>query len=85
MVHSLRFRLIVAFTLVILVAIGTVYFFTKQTTGGEIRRYGERIEQARSSRVGFELFYAITVGMGAGREFNPMWSSGEASTDSVLY
>lgn len=55
MIHSLRFRLMVAFTLVILVAVGAVYFFVRQTTGGEIRQYGERIEQARFSRVGFEL------------------------------
>jgi len=54
-VHSLRFRLLIAFTLVILVAVGAVYFFVSQTTGGEIRRYGERIEQARFGRVGFEL------------------------------
>lgn len=56
MVHSLRFRLLVAFTLVILVAIGAVYFFASQTTGGEIRRFGERIEQARFGRVGLELY-----------------------------
>jgi signal transduction histidine kinase len=55
-VHSLRFRLIVAFALVILVAVGAVYLFASQTAGGEIRRFGERIEQARFSRVGFELF-----------------------------
>ena len=56
MVHSLLFRLMVAFTLVILVAVGAVYLFTSQTTGGEIHRFGERIEHARSSRVGFELY-----------------------------
>ena len=56
MVHSLRFRLLLAFTLVILVAIGAVYFFVSQTTGGEIRRYGERSEEIRFSRVGFELY-----------------------------
>ncbi len=55
-VHSLRFRLLVVFAIVILIAVGAVYFFASQTTGGEIRRYGERIEQARFSRVGFELF-----------------------------
>jgi signal transduction histidine kinase len=54
-VHSLRFRLLVAFTLVILVAVGAIYFFVSQTTGGEIRRYGERSEQARFGRVAFEL------------------------------
>lgn len=56
MIHSLRFRLLVAFTLVILVAVGAVYFFASQTTGGEIRRYGERSERVRLSRVGFELY-----------------------------
>ena len=56
MIHSLRFRLLVAFTLVIVAAVGAVYFFVSQTTGGEIRRYGERSEEARFSRVGFELY-----------------------------
>ena len=55
-IHSLRFRLLMAFTLVILVAVGAVYLFASQTTGGEIRRFGERSEQARFSRVGFELY-----------------------------
>lgn len=56
MVHSLRFRLLLAFTVVILAAVGAVYFFVSQTTGGEIRLYGERSEQARFGRVGFELY-----------------------------
>jgi len=61
--HSLRFRLMVAFTLVILVATGAVYFFANQTTGGEIRRYGEQMDQARLNRVGFELYrYYYTQG-----------------------
>jgi signal transduction histidine kinase len=46
----------VAFTLVILVAVGAVYFFVSQTTRGEIRRYDERSEQMRFTRVGFELY-----------------------------
>ncbi len=55
MIHTLRFRLLVAFTIVILAAVGTVYFFTSQAARGEIQRFGERTEQARFSRVGFEL------------------------------
>ncbi len=55
MIHSLRFRLLVSFALVILVAIGAVYLFVSQTTGGEIRRFGERSEQAHLGRVAFEL------------------------------
>lgn len=54
-IHSLRFRLLLAFVLVILVAVGAVYLFVSQTTGGEIHRYGERSEQARFGRVAFEL------------------------------
>ncbi|MFC1917681.1 sensor histidine kinase [Chloroflexota bacterium] len=54
--HSLLFRLLMAFTIVIMVAVGAVYLFASRTTGGEIRQYGERVEQARFSRVGFELY-----------------------------
>ncbi|MFC2011329.1 sensor histidine kinase [Chloroflexota bacterium] len=56
MIHNLRFRLLVAFTLVILVAVGAVYFFVSHTAGGEIRRYSEQNEHVRFSRVGFELY-----------------------------
>ena len=55
MIHSLQFRLVMAFTLVILITIGTVFFFVSQTTGGEIRRYGERVEQMRTGRMQIEL------------------------------
>ncbi|MFH0846872.1 MAG: ATP-binding protein [Chloroflexota bacterium] len=55
MLHSLRFRLFVAFTVVILVAVGAVYFFVSRTSGSEINRFGERSQQARFSRVDFEL------------------------------
>jgi len=55
-VHSLQFRLLAAFTLVILVVVGAIYLFVNQTTEGEIRRYGERSEQARFGRVAFELY-----------------------------
>ncbi len=55
MIHSLRFRLLAAFTLVILVAVGAVYFFVRQATGGELVQYRERSEEARLGRVGLEL------------------------------
>jgi len=54
-IHSLRFRLLAAFVVVILAAVGAVYLFVSQTAGGEIRQYGEQSEQVRFSRVGFEL------------------------------
>ena len=56
MIHSLRFRLFVAFTTVILVAVGVVYFFASQATRGELQRWGERLDQARATRVSFELY-----------------------------
>ena len=56
MLHSLNFRLLAAFALVIIVTIGSVFFFTYQTTRGEISRYGERIEMMRTRRVEAELF-----------------------------
>jgi signal transduction histidine kinase len=54
-IHSLQFRLLVAFTLVILITTGTVFFFVSQTTGGEIRQYWEHSEQIRTRRMQFEL------------------------------
>ena len=55
MIHSLLFRLMMAFTIVILVAIGTVSFFVSRSTGGEIRQYWERSEQIRTERMEFVL------------------------------
>ena len=55
MVHSLQFRLLVAFTLVILVAVGAIYLFVGRTSVIEIRRFGEQSEQAHFGRVAFEL------------------------------
>ena len=77
MLHSLRFRLLVAFTLVIMVAVGAVYFFVHQTTGGEIRRYGERSELARLGRVGFELnrYYREQGGWEGIQPYVEQWGS----------
>ena len=55
MVHSLRFRLLVSFAVVILVTIGTVFFLINHATQGEIRRFGERADQMRMERMGIEL------------------------------
>jgi len=55
MIHSLQFRLIVAFALVIIVTIGSVFFFTYQSTRSEIRQFGERMELMQARRVEVEL------------------------------
>ncbi|MDP2718285.1 MAG: ATP-binding protein [Dehalococcoidia bacterium] len=49
MIHSLQFRLLAAFTLVILVTSVTVYFFVSRSTVGEVRTYGERSERFYAS------------------------------------
>lgn len=55
MTSRLQFRLLAAFSLVILVTIGTVFFFINQATQDEIRRFGERIDRLRASRMEMEL------------------------------
>lgn len=55
MTHSLTFRLMASFALVIIVVLGTVFFFTYQTTRGEISRIGERLQTAQDRRVETEL------------------------------
>jgi hypothetical protein len=56
MIHKLQFRLFLAFAIVILVAVGAVYLLVGQMAGNEVQRFGERNEQARFSRVEFELY-----------------------------
>ena len=55
MIHSLRFRLVVSFTLVILVVIGSVFFFINRATQDEIRRFVEQVAQMRAERMGIGL------------------------------
>jgi len=84
-VHSLQFRLLAAFTLVILVVVGAIYLFVNQTTEGEIRR-GMASE---ASKPALEEWHSsctvITASRETGREFNPMWSSGGASMNDGSY
>jgi signal transduction histidine kinase len=51
----LQFRLLAAFTLVVLVTISTVFFFINQATQDEIRRFGERVDRMRTGRMEMEL------------------------------
>ena len=55
MISKLQFRLLAAFTLVILVTIGAVFFFVNQATQDEIRRFGERVDHMRAGRMEMEL------------------------------
>ncbi len=64
MFHSLRFRVLVALIVVIVVAVGMVAFFASQATTGEFRRYVERGGMIRHQR--FEVFLAGYYGKNRG-------------------
>ena len=55
MTHSLNFRLLAAFALVIIVTIGSVFVFTYQSTRSEIRQFGEQMQLMQAKRVEAEL------------------------------
>jgi len=51
MIHSLKFRLLIAFLSVILVTIGTVFLFISLRTSGEIGQFERRGEEAQFARL----------------------------------
>lgn len=55
MIHSLRFRLLAAFMLVIMAAIGTISFFVSRSALGEIQQFEAHYEEVQASRVGYLL------------------------------
>jgi signal transduction histidine kinase len=61
-VHSLNARLLAAFTLIIVIIIGSVFFFTYRTVRQEVSRLGERVEALQDARVVLELsrYYQFT-------------------------
>jgi len=54
-IHSLQFRLLVAFSAVIIVAVGAVFFFISQATAEEVQQFKERIEQRRAGKIELAL------------------------------
>jgi signal transduction histidine kinase len=55
-VHSLQFRLLLAFTLVVVITIGATFFFIYRTTRSEIGQFEQRAEDIRLGRVEIELY-----------------------------
>ncbi len=53
--RSLHFRLLAAFALVIIITIGSVFFFAYQNTRSQISQFNDRMEQMRAKRVELEL------------------------------
>lgn len=60
--RSLRFRLILAFTLVILIAIGTVSIFASQASQARIQEYEKKTEQVKLDRANRLVFMYIMRG-----------------------
>jgi methyl-accepting chemotaxis protein len=77
MIHSLRFRLLMAFALVIVVTIGAVFFFLNQAAQAEIRRFEERASRMLSDRMGMELsrYYSQQEGWEGVQSFVEQWGS----------
>jgi len=77
MLHSLRFRLALAFTLVIVVTVGAVLFFVWRTATSEVRQYGELNQQGRQSRVELELgrYYRAHDGWEGIQPYIVQWGS----------
>jgi len=77
MIHSLRFRLVASFALVILVTIGAVFFFINQVTQGEIRRFGEHADRMRIDRMEMELsgYYLHQGGWEGIQPFVEQWGN----------
>lgn len=77
MIHKVQFRLFLAFAIVIMVAVGAVYFFVGQMASGEVQRFGERNDQARSSRVEFQLatYYRDHGGWAGIQSYVTQWSN----------
>jgi signal transduction histidine kinase len=55
LIHSLSFRLLTAFTLVIIVIVGSAFFFAHRNTRIEIERLTERVEDMQTHRLKDEL------------------------------
>ena len=55
LIHSLSFRLLTAFTLVIIVIVGSAFFFAHRNTRIEIERLTERVEDMQTRRLKDEL------------------------------
>ncbi len=55
--HSLQFRLFIAFTLVIIVTVGSILFFTYRSAMAEVHGFEKRLEMGRAKRIELELFH----------------------------
>jgi signal transduction histidine kinase len=74
-IHSLRFRLMAAFLLVILVTIGTASFFVARSTWIEVKRFQERNNELRTARIQSYLSYFYLL--------NGSWNGSQSLIDQL--
>jgi signal transduction histidine kinase len=74
-VRSLQFRLLAAFTLVILITIGIVFLFISRVTLSEINQFQKQITEIRADRMQSELvaYYLQTGDWGGIQQFIAQW------------
>jgi len=75
--YSLQFRIMLAFSLVILVTVGAVFFFFSQTTKSEINRFEERVEHTLAARMSVELsrYYRVKGSWEGIQPFVEQWGT----------
>lgn len=75
--HSLLFRLLLAFALVVVVTMGSIFFFTYQATRGELSRFEERTADMQAGRIEFELsqYYQVQGGWEGIQPFVEQWGN----------
>ena len=75
MIHNLNFRLIAAFTIVIIITIGAAFFLTYQNTRSEIAQMGERLElnQDRSMQLELSRYFRIVNTWDSIQPFIEQW------------
>jgi signal transduction histidine kinase len=74
-IHNLNFRLLAAFTLVVIIVIGSVFFFTYRQTRLEISQIAERAQSLQDDRIVQQLsnIYRLTRNWSSVQPFVVQW------------
>jgi signal transduction histidine kinase len=84
MIHSLRFRLLIAFLLLILITIGTISLFVSRNTGGEIQQYEQRDRRVQADRIIFFLSHYYRINQGWGEIQSLVQEIGESEGEHIV-
>jgi signal transduction histidine kinase len=75
--HNLNFRILASFTLVIIIILGSVFFFVYRTTRSEIAQYEERVEDSQDNSLRAELYryYNLTGSWNGVQTYVAQWGN----------